>query len=196
MNERGQHGPRRRKDGLARPEWVFLLGLVLLALSIAWPGWVQWKRFDRLNLARSDLMALELACERFYTEYGHWPTAHTGERADVRYGQGLPNAEVINVLRGMDGPGNVGNRVNPNRRVFLDIPPAEDGLSGIDEQGEFRDPWGKPYQMLLDANLNNVISATNTIYNNFVGEGFVAWSSGPDGISDNGDDIRSWELAH
>lgn len=188
------HGMRRRA-GISRPEVVFSLSLILLAASCGWPGWVLWKRQQRLSYARSDLLVLVSASQRFYSDYGVWPTSHSGEKADVRYGGDIPNQETVNVLRAIDGPGNPGHATNPRKIVYLEVPPAGEGLSGADSDGNFLDPWGSPYQIIYDANLNNVCNIPNTIYNNMIGEGVVAWSCGPDRISDNADDILSWKQA-
>lgn len=182
------------RAGYSRPEWVFLVAILLAVLSVAGPGWMVWRRNQRLHWAQTDLAVLVQACRRYYAEYGTWPTARGGGREDVRFGFEVANREVLNVLRAVDGEGNEEHRVNPRRIVFIEALAYEPGMSGLDEDGDFLDPWGTPYQIILDANLDNACRVPNTIYNNFIGEGMIAWSAGPDRISDNADDILSWRI--
>lgn len=145
-------------------------------------------------MARSDLVALVDSGHRFYNEYGTWPTARSGDAGDIHFGKEIANAELVNVLRAVDGPGNENGGVNVHRIVFFESPARDRWHSGLDVDGEFIDPWGRPYQIVVDANLNNVCDIPNSIYNNMIGEGMIAWSCGPDQISDTGDDLLSWRV--
>ena len=185
-------GTLRRRAGLARPEMVFLLALALMIFSLVIPGWFAWQRRARFSAARLDLTVLSEAARRFYSEYGIWPATSAGG-TDARFGQERPNSEVMNALLAIDGPGNQHQAVNPNSIVFLEAPHARSGISGLDSDGNFVDPWGTPYQIVLDIDLNNACDVPKTVYSNMVGEGFIAWSCGPDRISDTADDILSWK---
>jgi hypothetical protein len=110
----------------------------------------------------------------------------------VRFGQDVPNWELINVLRAVDGPGNANHVANPHRIVFLDLVPSGIGTSGVDANGDFLDPWGTPYQVIVDADASGVCTSENTVYGTGVSLGIIAWSCGPDRRSDTSDDILSW----
>lgn len=167
-------------------------GLLLILISIVVPSWVVYDQNRRNALARADLRAMISASERFFLDYGYWPSPHTGVLDDMRYGREIGNDAVMNILRAEDGIGNEAHRNNPNRIVYIRIPPRTRGNSGLNERGDFLDPWGTPYQMVLDTDLNNMCQMTQSIYPNQVGVGIVVWSCGSDRRSDTPKDILSW----
>ncbi len=99
----------------------------------------------------------------------------------------------MNVLRAVAGPGNPGYSVNSKRIAFIEVREAEPGWSGLDQQGNFLDPWGQPYQIVLDTDLDNSCDISGSIYGRRIGEGMAVWSCGPDRESDTVDDVLSWE---
>lgn len=178
---------------ISRPEQAILAGVTLVIVSAVLPT-IWAVRIQRREAAvRADLRALVEAARRFSEEYGMWPTARNCGDADCRFGREIPNREVMNVLRAIDGPGNGKNEVNPHRLVFIEIQPQREGGAGVDAHGDFLDPWSTPYQIVLDSNLNGFCHVENSIYGEGVGEGLIAWSCGPDRLSDTPDDITSWE---
>lgn len=184
---------RRRASGYSTPEFAFWGGLLLLIVSLVVPGYYIWQGRQRLAMAGADLKALLAASRAFHKEYDQWPTILSGGLDDVRYGRDLANAEVMNVLRAVSGAGNTAHRVNRRKIPFLEVPPVGRGLSGVDPEGNFVDPWGQQYQFLLDASLDNNCFSRDTIYGHRENEGALIWSCGPDGISDTSDDLLSWD---
>jgi hypothetical protein len=144
-------------------------------------------------MVESDIEALKEAGRRFFEEYGFWPSDKRGTYADQRFGLRPPNRQVLNILRAVDGPGNPDHVTNPHRIVFIEVEPSGPGLSGLDRHGDFVDPWGAPYELVLDTDLNNVCDIDDSRYQQVLAAGMAVWSCGPDGDSDNRDDIRSWE---
>jgi type II secretory pathway pseudopilin PulG len=183
--------PGRR--GLSRAETCFLLGFLLLVISIVVPSWFAIRHRQRLAMARGDLASLLAAGARFAREYGGWPTEYSGSHEDVRYGRLLPNAAVLNALRSVDGPGNEAFKLNAQKMVFIEVEPYRPGWSGLSADGSFLDPWGVPYEIVFDTDFDNVCVVQNSIYGRLGGQGMVAWSCGPDRISDTADDILSWK---
>jgi hypothetical protein len=177
-----------------RSEFLVLLGLAVIVLSVVVAA--RWASAQRQaeRRARYELRAVVLAADRYFSEYNTWPTGRMGAPGDVRYGMGLGNHEVLNVLRAIEGPGNPGHRLNPRRIHFLEVAGYEDQLPGLGGEGELRDPWGIPYQMVMDTDLDGYCSAADSIYRRVAGEGFIAWSCGPDRQSDTADDILSWRM--
>ena len=178
---------------ISKPELTMLSGAILFVLSILGP--LVWMSMERRIAQRvhDDMVLLLKAGHWFYQEYGIWPSQYVVEEGDYRFGQSIPNSEVINVLRSIEGPGNEHNEVNPNHMVFLELPVYQKGSSGVNEFGEFLDPWGSPYQIVLDTDLNTVCDVSQSIYGMGIPHGMIVWSCGPDGRSDTKDDILSWE---
>ena len=178
---------------ISRPEQVILVGLALIVFSVILPSIWAVRLHRREGAVRADLRALVEAGRRFSDEYGTWPGARNCGGMDCRFGREIPNREVMNVLRAVDGPGNEKHAVNPSRLAFISIQPFRPGRSGLDAHGDFLDPWGVPYQVVLDSDLNGFCHVENSIYGEGIGEGIMAWSCGPDRASDTPDDILSWK---
>ena len=177
---------------ISKPELAILAGIGIVILSIVVPAvWTdRLGRSDRM--ARADLRRLVDAAWRFNAEYGVWFASPDGRPGDVRFGQDIPNWDLMNALRAVDGPGNVNHVTNPHRIVFLELEPSGPGTSGVDRNGDFLDPWGTPYQVVVDTDANGVCTSENTVHGMGVGLGFITWSCGPDRRSDTPDDILSW----
>ncbi len=174
------------------PEILFWTGALLVIAALVIPGFWQIRIRRQLAMVHSDLRALTDASEAFFVEYGHWPTALMGRAGEARFGDRRSNAKVLNPLRAVAGPGNEEHHVNPNQIVFLRVEPYSRGKSGLNEQGEFLDPWGEPYQIVLDTELDNVVRFPRSIYRPLIGAGMAAWSYGPDRKPDSPEDILSW----
>lgn len=182
----------RTRVGPSRSELLLLASVVMLVLSIAVPGWWAWKRRERLSMARADLRVLVEAVERYHREYGVWPGVLRTTVADVRFGRGASNAQVLDVLRALEGPGNPQHRGNEQQLVFLEVEPAASGLSGLNPEGAFLDPWGTEYQVVFDSNFDNICEVEDSMYGRLVGQGYAIWSCGPDRLSDTPDDLLTW----
>jgi type II secretory pathway pseudopilin PulG len=179
-----------RSQGITRPEIVFVMAVVLLATSLIAPGIVGVRQHRQFVQARADITSLLAAGERFFREYGAWPTSQTGEEGDVRFGRERPISDLIHALSAIPGPGNEGGSVNPQHIVFL----RREGVVEGEMPGDFLDPWGTPYQVVVDSNFDNTCEVRQSIYGRLLGEGIVIWSCGPDQKSDTPDDILSWKM--
>lgn len=177
---------------VSKPECAILAGVALVAVSVLVPlGW-SLHLARRAAIVRADMAALIEAGTRFYAEYGIWPATRQCDYGDCRFGGRFPNREVMNTLRSVAGEGNQDDGSNPHRIVFLDVPAAGRGRSGVNAEGDYVDPWGTPYQLVLDSDLNGVCDVIGTIYGVGIGGGIIAWSCGPDRVSETRDDILSW----
>ena len=187
------HLRRGRRSGFSRSEVIFLIGIILLAASIMLPAREFVRRWQRLVMARGDLRSIATAVRHYHSRYNLWPGQSGRQGGDIHYGPRHSNSEVMNVLRAVEGPGNPKHAANSNRVVFLDVAACGPGLSGLNSHGEFIDPWGSQYHIVLDLDYDNICASSDTIYTRIQGEGVIAWSNGPDGKSDTDDDLRSWK---
>lgn len=183
-----------RRPRVSRSELLILIGFLLLLASLIFPGRWAWHQYQRLNMARADLRVLVEAAQRYHREYGSWPGALRSPLADIRFGRAIPNAEVLNVLRALEGPGNVNHAGNEQQIIFLEVEPYREGWSGLNAEGSFLDPWGTPYQMVFDSNFDNVCEVEQSIYGRLIGQGLAIWSCGPDRQSDTADDLLAWTM--
>lgn len=179
---------------MIRSEWMILIGLTLVILSILVPSYVAFRAYSLEKEVRRNIIILLTAGEEYYQDYGHWPTQYTGEFGDYRYGNTLSNVEVINILRAKAAEGNPDHKFNEKQKTYVDFTFAKSGESGLNSDQAFIDPWGSEYQIALDTDLNNTTSINRSTYKPQIGLGFLVWSYGPDRKSGSADDILSWNL--
>lgn len=191
MCETPQHGATMRTLKFAA-ENLILLGLLVVILAIVLPARSFLQQRRRVAETKRTLRAVLNAGARYRMEYGVWPGA-SGCMADVRFGtREQPNRRFVNILRARVGPSNAQHSANPRKMVFWEPPPWREGTPGVSESGDLLDPWGSPFQIVVDADLNGVCEVPRTLYGEGIESGILAWSCGPDGKSDTKDDILSW----
>ncbi|HMO50319.1 MAG TPA: hypothetical protein PKE26_09395 [Kiritimatiellia bacterium] len=181
-----------RRSGLSRPEVMVLMAPLIIIISLVVPTWLEWREHQRIRTAYSEIRMLVTAADLYNREYRLWPAPDASARGDIRFGSVRPNREVMNVLAARVGPGNEDHRTNPRQVDFIALATGELSLSRWSAEGDILDPWGRPYQLVFDANYDNICTIPESSYRPVVGEGVVVWSMGRDGRSDTDDDLTSW----
>jgi len=157
------------------------------------------------------------AVKAFYTEYGYYPVIGAWETTrDAYYGPGpIPpalsgtvanmgsNTLLIDILRNNTTGSNAAivKSLNPRQIVFLDVPTVKNvnhPFSGVipdgsPNAGTWFDPWGSPYNVLINASFSGTI--TNP-YPDAPGgavltTGVIAWSYGKNGVFGGGPEVLS-----
>ena len=148
---------------------------------------------NQLRRVATDFGVIVSAIDRYYNEYRTWPSLYMGQEGDTRYGADRPNAEVLRVLRAEAGAGNPEHIANPNRIAFLPLLLEREGLNReMGGEGDYLDPWGSPYQVVLDTDANQSCFAEGSGYGLQPDQDLLVWSCGPDRVSDTKDDILAW----
>jgi len=126
------------------------MGVLLFAAVVA-AGLVAFHA-AKVSQARHDVKVIALALDGFARENGDYPKGTPGE--------------ICRMLRG-----ETINGQNAKRLDYLDAQPNE-----LSRLGEFMDPWGEPYRMLVDGKAR-------------------VYSCGPNRVDEHGegDDITSWK---
>lgn len=187
-------GRKVNRSGMASSEILVLSGALIIILSMAVPSLRYSQQQALIQQARLDMIEILQAGGRFFTDYTKWPSEFSGQYGDYRYGRDTPNAHVFNPLRGIAGEGNPTHTVNPRIVTYLEPNMAAPGRSGLNLQGDWLDPWGTPYQVVVDTDLNNTCMIDQSTYPPQIGHGMIIWSCGPDRVSETKDDIVSWDL--
>lgn len=154
---------------------AILMGLLFPAIGIV-------KDQARKAEAKAAVAQIAAAVKQYYTEYGKYPVADYGTTSDVIVGDmtdgkaQYDNADLFNILRGKNTGKNTDNTYNPRRVTFFEGKPVGDpktpksgfldNAAGTGVQGAFYDPWGKQYNIMMDANYNDVINI-KTVYSDF-----------------------------
>jgi type II secretory pathway pseudopilin PulG len=134
-----------------------------------------------VNQAKADTKNIENAVQSFRNEYGRLPTKDQGVTDQVYDSSNAFN--IYNILRATTTTW-AGTDYNPRKIVFLETPSRK---GAFDSNGNFLDPWGSTYVLILDCNYDGTISGLASpwnFYNNQAGPVLVI-SFGPDRASGN-----------
>ena len=215
---------------------LFILVMAIL-VAIILPITSPPVREPRTSRARFEVSCLVNAIEAYEADYGRLPLTDVTTNADVTCGISpaeiqdfqpvkgtrliATNSDLIIVLMDFDLGANAGDRLNPKQIKYLNARMTRDvnssGVSVVDHQ--FRDPWGNPYIISLDANQDGLVrdgfyahsnlfanrpptslTKTNGLYE--LRGKVMVWSRGPDGKASmsvpanrgvNKDNAVSWE---
>ena len=213
-------------------ELLVVIAIIAILIGLLFPAFQAVQNQAKRTQAKNDLTQIVTAVNAYYTEYGKYPTTQT---IDYIYGATTVNVTttgpanttnnfLFNELRACtatDPSCSAAATLNPRQIVFISPPAVKDPTnprSGIATQattingisvaiGDFVDPWGTPYNVEIDGDYNNSISANPYGNNNGAGpsplaHGVIAWSLGRDqalgtaGVSTsftNSNDVISWQ---
>ena len=149
--------------------------------------------------------AIETAVNNFYTEYGSMPSTGTEDTtaAAPLKTNATEGLDLLRVLLGIE-PSTASPMYNPRGIKFLSVKEGKankNGLiyntAGTDITGLY-DPWGRPFNIILDLDYNEKLSAKTKAETTAVtlnGRRVAVWSDGADGVSATGkatDDVKTW----
>ena len=170
--------------------------------------------FDRAHKvqAKNDVTQLVTAITAYYTEYGKYPVTVTDNTTDAFFGSGTApagctsytsNDKLLNVLRNITSDSNA-VALNPRQIVFIS-PPTVSGTkprAGISQAagtvGQYMDPWGSQYAVVIDTTYDNRIGTANP-YSDTDGsagaspipQGVIVYSFGKNGALGGGTKLNS-----
>jgi prepilin-type N-terminal cleavage/methylation domain-containing protein len=190
--------------GFTLIELLTVIAIIAVLAGLLFPAISAAMKKTKITKASVEAHAIETAWTAYFNEYSQWPVAVSGNsvtylkvaglNANVTTSQGLQTTkDTASLLLGVDtsvtGPiGNYNSGVNnPKLIQFCNLKPDP-------ATGQFLDPWNHPYKFLFDT------SYANQIANNYLGTSaspiprkVIVWSSGPDGIDNNADDVKTWQ---
>jgi len=190
-----------RKAAFTLMELLLVIVIIVILLGLAFPVFQGVLERAKKMQAKNDVTQIVTAVNAFYTEYGKYPLV-TDDTPIAN------NSDLLYTLRGVAYGANLGNAVNTRQIVF--ISPAEDTSQTnpkgkIGSTGQFYDPWGQPYKIVIDGNYDNQITNPYTADTGAgpgtLRQGVLAWSYGKDtklgnngdGKYKNSDDVISWQ---
>ncbi len=170
-------------SGWTLVELITVIAILGIASAMMLSAVHRTKSSAQIQKARVDINELVEAITEYEMQYGQCPISKEALEAaselkeDITFGGVIQetgtwiagpssyltnNAEVMAVLLDLEHYGdgaptiNLGHARNPGRNRFLD-PPMRGGtnaLPGVGIDGIYRDPWGAPYAITLDLNLD------------------------------------------
>ena len=194
-----------RSSAFTLIELLVVIAIIAILIGLLFPAFRAVQDQAKRTQAKNDLTQIVNAVNAFYTDYGRYPLV----TADTTItGTSTPsNADLFYTLRGVNAGLNLNNAANPRVIVFISPPYVKDptnpraGIGTTTGPGQYYDPWGTPYIIMIDGGYDNQLANPFTA-NTGAGPatlalGAIAWSLGKDqtqGTNFNAsDDVISWQ---
>src|SRR5204863_2673789 len=163
----------RRPSAFTLIEMIVVM-LIIATLTALFMG-AATSVFDRARRtqAKNDVIQIATAVNAFYTEYGRYPVTVTSTATDAFFGSGTTpagctsygsNDVLLNVLRNITSDPNA-VALNPRQIVSLSpggakstTPPRGGTSQSAGSVGQYFDPWGSQYAILIDTNYDNTLT--------------------------------------
>lgn len=196
----------RRDCGFTLVELLVVIAIIAVLAGAGFAAGNAAIQKARKTTALATCVAIESAVNDFYSEYGYMPAA--GLAADTTYktnsGDGV---KLITVLLGYEGAGS--SVLNTRSVRFLSVKDGKKlvggGKDGLITTGTspnitvtgLYDPWGGPYNVMLDGDYDESIVPKPTGVTNSTtlnGRRVAAWSEGADynAKKSTSDDVKTW----
>ena len=221
----------RVNKGFTLIELLVVIAIIGILAAMLLTGISTMKIIAQKTRASVEISQIVSAINKYEADYNRFPIARAAMNSavvnndDFTYGGTLQrppgwfytvqasgtyttnNSEVMAVLLNLDSGVNSGNVMNTKRTPFLSAKMVSDvNAPGVGPDGVYRDPWGNPYIITIDANndgkardafyqlssvsapgINGLIktvlpNSTTVVYE--VNSPGAVWSAGPDRMID------------
>jgi prepilin-type N-terminal cleavage/methylation domain-containing protein len=149
-------------------ELLVVIAIIGILAAILLPVIARVKQKAMEKKAAAEIAGLVQAIKQYENIYSRWPVTKDVMAAagtnDVTYGGlvfapagiGYPtNSDIVTILMDLDQGVNAGHVKNPQRHVLLTPNVVTDSSrGGVGPDGVYRDPWGTPYIISIDLNLD------------------------------------------
>jgi general secretion pathway protein G len=185
--------PTSTRHAFTLIELLTVIAIIAILMGLLFPAIGLVREQANRARAKSDVSGIVTAVKLYNLDYGKYPVleekvddatkdAICGEK-DAGADPDIPNSRLFNTLRAIPEGinGEPPNRLNPKKVVFFEgksVTNAAEPRSGFVDvaggagganKGNFYDPWGKQYTIVIDQNYNNIIDLQKQ-YNDFIDE--------------------------
>jgi prepilin-type N-terminal cleavage/methylation domain-containing protein len=120
-------------------ELLVVISIIAILASLAFPAIGGAMDSAKKTTAKNAAVQIANAVVAYETEYGRLPTNSVG----------IVNGDFMKILTANDSTNNA------RAIVFLEAQAWKKGKGGTNASGDYQDPWGGTYQVLLDDNYDN-----------------------------------------
>jgi len=192
-------------------ELLVVIAIIAILMGLLFPALAMVREMARKTSARVAVAGTEISVKAYYAEYSKYPTTSAGS-TDVYYGAEIAptgvtpmgnNALLFDVLRNNTGGANAATvaLLNPKQVNYTDVRTVKntaipiDGImqNGMPNAGVFYDPWGSPYNVVMDANYDNNVKNpyTDGPGGSTLSTTVISYANGKNGVLGGGDASRA-----
>ena len=135
-------------------EMLVVIGIIAILAGLAFPAITGVMKKAKKVKAQAALKDITLGIKNYQVEYNRYPlTPGNTSEEPIPLSQG---AQILKVLLGQNDA-----KLNPRQISYIEPPLAQNGAGGLEgSDGNYAlvDPWGEPYEVILDANYDNKIA--------------------------------------
>src|SRR5262245_29981862 len=155
-------------------ELLVVIAIIAILVGLLFPAFKAVQNQARSTQAKNDLTQIVNAVNAFYTDYGRYPAASAATDTCFNWGAGpcasqvrLGSEQLFNELRACSGATascTAAAAVNTRQIVYLSPPIVKDpsnpkggiatSASPGGSTGRYFDPWGSPYNVVIDTIYN------------------------------------------
>ena len=181
----------KRNGGFTLIELLVVIGILGILMAMMIPGAGMIMKKSKAATARTGAMVVQTALQRYRMEYNRWPTF-----AKDKTKTHLTDDEFMDTMAPLP---TVKKPPEENLKKIVFIEVSKGATTEISEgKYEYRDPWGKPYQYLVNETPMDTmgLGAFKKDYDGpeEIRARALVWSAGPDGDYETWkDNVVSWD---
>lgn len=141
---------KNQARGFTLIEILAVIAIIAIVVSILIPVAGGAKKTAQKRRAQTEMQSIKMAAMQFYDEHRYmpWPDA-VKVGADMWAADAAAQSQVMDLLTGN----------NPLKKTYLQIPEKS---RPADKSMVFIDPWGQPYQIGMDRNMDGAVVVAGT----------------------------------